>query len=57
MLGATNEEEGSLGSSVFRALELDDDDDDDDDDNNDDDDREVDVISTSSVLVESRSLL
>ena len=52
MLGATNEEEGSIGSSVFRAL-----DDDDDDDNNDDDDKEVDVISTSSVLVESRSLL
>ncbi len=52
MLGATNEEEGSIGSSVFRAL-----DEDDDDDNNDDDDKEVDVISTSSVLVESRSLL
>jgi hypothetical protein len=52
VLGATNEEEGSIGSSVFRAL-----DEDDDDDNNDDDDKEVDVISTSSVLVESRSLL
>jgi hypothetical protein len=53
VLGATNEEEGSIGSSVFRAL----DEDEDDDDNNDDDDKEVDVISTSSVLVESRSLL
>jgi len=52
VLGATNEEEGSIDSSVFRAL-----DEDDDDDNNDDDDKEVDVISTSSVLVESRSLL